>query len=290
MTKRLRVLVTGATGKQGGATARILVTHGHSVRALTRNVASPAAHALAATGVELVHGDLQDRDSVARALAGMDAMFLVTTPFGGVDAETETRQGIAAADAARAAGTYLVYTSVANADRRTGIPHFDSKFAVEEHIRAIGLDAAIIAPAYFMENVFFGLPQLRQGIYGSPLAPRRSLMQVAVGDIGAAAVSALQDRARYAGKRYDLAGDELSGEEQVSILSKVAGRPLNFVKVPMDAIRGTMGSDGVKMYEWFDTTGYTADRTALRRDFPEVPWLSFEAWAGAQNWKALLGG
>ena len=155
MTTRLKVLVTGATGKQGGATARLLVKHGHYVRALTRNAASPAAQALAATGVELVPGDLQDRDSVDRAVAGMDAMFLVTAPFGGVDAET--RQGIAAADSAKAAGTYLV-----------------------------------------------------------------------------------------------------------------------------------MGPDGVKMYEWFETTGYTADRTALRRDFPEVPWFSFEAWARAQNWKALL--
>jgi uncharacterized protein YbjT (DUF2867 family) len=288
MTKRLEVLVAGATGKQGGATARQLVEKGHRVRALTRNVASPAAKALAAAGVELMQGDLQDRASVGRALAGMDAMFLVTTPLGGTEAET--REGIAAVDAVKAAGVHLVFTSVANADRHTGIPHFDSKFAVEEHIRASGLDAAIIAPVYFMENLFFGVPQLRQGIYGSALAPTRLLSQVAVSDIGAVAVAALEGRARHAGKRYDLAGDELSGEQLIAILSKVTGRSFEYFQVPMETIRASSGDDGVKMFEWFDATGYTADREALRRDFPEVPWLSFEAWARTQDWKTLLAG
>jgi uncharacterized protein YbjT (DUF2867 family) len=289
MAKALDVLVTGATGKQGGAVARQLVNKGHRVRALTRNVTSPAAQALGALGVELALGDLEDRGSVDRALAGMGAMFSVATPYES-GAEAETRQSILAADAAAAAGAYLVYSSVANADRHTGVPHFDSKGAVEKHIRARGIEAAIVAPVFFMENAFFGLAQLRQGVYGSPLAPTRRLMQVAVSDIAGAAVAALENRARYAGKRFNLAGDELSGEEVVTILSKVTGRPLSYVQVPMDMIRGAMGEDGVKMYEWFETTGYSADRAALRRDFPEVPWLSFEAWARAQDWKALLAG
>jgi uncharacterized protein YbjT (DUF2867 family) len=179
---------------------------------------------------------------------------------------------------------------VANADRHTGIPHFDSKFAVEEHIRARGIEATIIAPVYFMEKAFFGLSQLRQSVYGSPLAPTRRPMQVVVSDIGAAAVAALENRARYAGKRYDLAGDELTGEEVVAILSNVTGRPFSYFKVPIEMIRGAMGEDGVKMFEWFESTGYSADRAARRRDFPEVPWLSFGAWARAQDWKKLLAG
>jgi uncharacterized protein YbjT (DUF2867 family) len=289
MAKPLKVLVTGATGHQGGAVARQLVQKGHRVRALTRNLASPAAQAFAGLGVELAQGNLEDRASVDHALAGMDAMYSVATPYER-GPEAETRQSILAADAAAATGAYVVYASVANADRHTGIPHFDSKFAVEEHIRARGIEATIIAPANFMENAFFGLPQLRQGVYGSPLAPTRRLMQVAVSDIGAAAVAALENRARYAGKRYDLAGDELTGEEVVAILSNVTGRPFSYFKVPMEMIRGAMGEDGVKMFEWFESTGYSADRAALRRDFPEVPWLSFEAWARAQDWKKLLAG
>jgi len=289
MTKPLDVLVTGATGTQGGAVARLLVKKGHRVRALTRNVASPAAQALAALGVELTQGDLEDRASIDRALAGMEAMFSVATPYER-GPEAETRQGILAADAAAAAGAHLVYSSVANADHRTFVPHFDSKFAVEEHIRGRGIEAAILAPAYFMENAFFGLAQLKEGIYGSPLPPTRRLMQVAVSDIASAAVAALENRDRYAGKRYDLAGDELTGEEVATILSKATGRKLSYFQVPMETIRGAMGQDAVEMYRWFETTGYSADRAALRRDFPEVPWLSFEAWTRAQDWKKLLGG
>jgi len=289
MTEPLDILVTGATGTQGGAVARQLVKKGHRVRALTRNAASAAAQALAALGVELAQGDLEDRASVDRALAGMEAMFSVATPYER-GPEAETRQSILAADAAAAAGAYLVYSSVANADRKTGVPHFDSKFAVEEHIRTRGIEAAILAPVYFMENAFFGLTQLRQGVYGSPLLPARRLMQVAVSDIAGAAVAALEHRDRYAGKRYDLAGAELSGEEVVAILSEVTGRQLSYFQVPMETIRGAMGEEAVKMYEWFETTGYSADRAVLRRDFPEVPWLSFAAWTRAQDWKKLLAG
>jgi uncharacterized protein YbjT (DUF2867 family) len=289
MAKALDVLVTCATGKQGGAVARQLVNKGHRVRALTRNVTSPAAQALGALGVELAVGDLEDRGSVDRALAGMGAMFSVATPYES-GAEAETRQSILVADAAAAAGAYLVYSSVGNADHHTGVPHFDSKGAVEKHIRDRGIEAAIVAPVYFMENAFFGIAQLRQGVFGSPLAPTTRLMQVAVSDIAGAAVAALENRARYAGKRFNLAGDELSGEEVVAILSKVTGRPLSYFQVPLEMIRGAMGEDGVKMYEWFEKTGYSADRAALRREFPEVPWLSFEQWARAQDWKALLAG
>jgi uncharacterized protein YbjT (DUF2867 family) len=287
MGERLAVLVTGATGHQGGSAARHLVKKGHRVRALTRQAASPKAQALAAAGVELVAGDLDDPAAIDRALTGMDAVFLITTPFeSGLDAET--RQAMAVVDAAQAAGAHVVYTSVANADRRTGIPHFDSKFVVEQHIRARGIPATILAPAYFMENVWFSLPQLRQGVYGSALSAQRPLMQVAVSDIGAATAAVLEDRAKHTGRRYDLAGDELSAEEEAAILSSVTGRPIHYVQVPIDAIRQTMGEDGVTMYEWFEHTGYAIDRDALRGAFPDVAWTSFKTWAAGQDWASSM--
>jgi len=287
MSTGIEVLVTGATGQQGGSAARHLAKHGHRVRALTRNVTGPAAQALAATGLQVIPGDLDDGESVSRALDGVDAVFLITTPFErGI--ETEMRQAFAVVDAARAAGVFVVYTSVANADRSTGIPHFDSKFAVEERIRAAGVDATILAPAYFMENVRFAVPQLRQGVFGSPLPASRPLMQVAVSDIGATAAAVLADRSRHIGQRYDLAGDELSAQEEATILSAVTGRTIQYVNVPLAAIRQSMGEDGAKMYEWFEHTGYSIDRDALRRTFPEVPWLSFRSWAEGQNWASML--
>src|SRR5690242_16344036 len=133
MTTRTRVLVTGATGSQGGAVAKLLLDHGHQVRAVTRTPDSPAAKSLAAHGVELVAVDLADRRAIDGAARGVDAVFAMATPFGNGIAG-ETQQGKNVADAAKAAGAFLVYSSVANADKKTGVPHFESKYEVEKHI------------------------------------------------------------------------------------------------------------------------------------------------------------
>src|SRR6185295_18251546 len=158
-----------------------------------------------------------------------------------------TRQGVAAADAAKAAGVHLVFTSVSSANRQTGIPHFDSKYEVEKHIARVGVRATILAPVAFMENLYFAKEQLAKGIYAAPLPPTRTLAQVAVADIGAVAVRLLEDAGRFTGKRIDLAGDDLSGNDVVAILSRVAGRPFNYFQVPMDVIGQRMGDDAVKM-------------------------------------------
>ena len=282
------ILVTGATGKQGGAVARHLLDSGHTVRAVTRKADSSAAKALAARGAELVVADLADRDAMTRAAAGANAVFSMTTPFeAGMAAET--LQGITVANAAKAAGAFLVFTSVGSADRATGIPHFDSKYAVEQHIRAENIEATIIAPAYFMENVGFVQKQLREGVYPSPLTPARSLAQVAVADIAAVAVTVLENRTRYTGKRYDLAGDELSGLDSMKILSQVTGRSFNYFQMPLEMVRGAMGEDMALMYEWFEKVGYTIDRQALAREFPDVRWTTFETWARTFDWGAFLG-
>ena len=289
MPERIKVLVTGATGKQGGAVARRLLAKGHRVRALTRRTDSDASRALVANGAEVVAGGLDDRASLDRAIDGVDAMFLMTTPFEAGPAG-ETRQGVTGADAATARNVYIVYTSVGSADRQTGIPHFESKYAVEQHLRTSEARAAILAPVYFMENATtFTREQLKQGIYAAPLPPDRKLAQVAVEDIGAAAVTALEQPERFAGTRYDLAGDELTSAEAAAILARVTGRPFSHFRVPLEMIRQTGGDDLLKMYEWFDRVGYTFDSARLRRDFPQVAWHSFEAWAHEQDWPEILG-
>ena len=197
---------------------------------------------------------------------------------------------MSAAEAAKAAGVHLVFSSVGSANRQTGVPHFDSKYKVEEHIGKIGVRATVLAPAYFMENLYFGKEQLANGIYATPLPPTRPLAQVAVADIGAVAVRLLEDPGRFAGKRFDLGSDELTGNDVVAILSRVTGRPFTYFQVPLDVIRQRMGEDGTKMYEWFDRVGFTIDRAALRREFPDVAFHDFESWAKAQDWNTLLQG
>jgi uncharacterized protein YbjT (DUF2867 family) len=288
MAKELTVVVTGATGKQGGAVARGLLERGHKVRAVMRDPNSGQAKSLAKAGATLVAASLEDTAAITKALDGATSLFAMTTPFGG-GTESETRQGLAAADAAKSAGVHLVFTSVGSANRQTGIPHFDSKYEVEKHIGKLGVRATILAPVYFMENLLtFGKEQLAKGVYAGTLPPTRTLAQVAVADIGAVAVRVLEDADRHTGKRFDLAGDELTGNDVVAILSRITGRTLAYYQVPIDVIRQRMGEDGARMYEWMDRVGYTVDRAALRREFPDVAFHDFESWAKTQDWNAFL--
>ena len=287
MGQNIAVVVTGGTGKQGGAVVKSLLERGHHVRAVTRSTGSAKVRELADAGVTLVRASLEDTAALTKALEGATSLFAMTTPFEG-GTHAETRQGMSAADAAKAAGVHLVFSSVGSANRQTGVPHFDSKYKVEEHIAGIGVRATVLAPVYFMENLYFGKEQLAKGMYATPLSPTRGLAQVAVADIGAVAVRLLEDPGRFAGKRFDLGGDELTGNDVVTILSRVTGRRFTYLQVPLDLIRQGMGEDAVKMYEWFDRVGYTVDRAALRREFPDVALHDFKSWAEAQDWNTLL--
>lgn len=277
-----KVLVTGATGKQGGAVARALASNGHAVRALTRNPASPAATGLAATGAEVVAGSFADAASLRRAMDGVDAVFAMGTFFErGPDGEVA--EGLALVDAAREARVgHVVYTSVASADRKTGIPHFDSKAKVEAALIASGRPYTILAPVYFMENLWF--PQsvggLRAGTHAVPLPPGRKLQQVAVADIGRFAVVAIERK--LVGQRIELAGDDLDGVAAAKALSERLGREIRFQELPLAAIQA-MSEDLYLMYKFFADVGYAVDIAALRRTYPEVGWHTFSAWLADQD-------
>jgi uncharacterized protein YbjT (DUF2867 family) len=147
------ILVLGATGRQGGAVVRELTARGFPVRALTRDPGKPEAKALAGLGAAVVNGSLDDAVSLRRAMEGVHGAFSIQTPYGPGGAARETREGVAVADAAKAAGVkHLVYSSVGGAERNTGIPHFESKHRIEEHIRAARMRATILRPVFFMEN------------------------------------------------------------------------------------------------------------------------------------------
>jgi uncharacterized protein YbjT (DUF2867 family) len=271
---------------RGGAVARGLLERGHQVRAVTRDINSSQAKSLASAGATLVAASLEDTAALTQALEGATSLFAMTTPYG-VGTDAETRQGVAAADAAKAAGVHLVFTSVGSANRQTDIPHFDSKYEVEKHIAKVGVRATILAPVAFMENLHFVKEQLAKGIYAAALPPARALAQVAVADIGAVAVRVLEDAGRFTGKRFDLASDELTGNAAMAVLARATGRPFSYYQVPLDVIRQRMGEDAVKMYEWFDRVGFAVDRAALRREFPDVTFHDFESWTKTQNWSGL---
>jgi len=288
MSGKLKVLVTGATGKQGGHLVPRLLAGGHSIRALTRKPDSPAAAALAKRGVTIVTGDFEDHKSLERAARGVDTVFAMSTPFES-GANTETREGINIVRAASTVGvTHLVYASVAGADRATGIPHFDSKFAVEKEMRRSGVPFTIVAPVFFMDNFLADwlAAGIAKGSIAMALPATRRLQQIALADIAQFTALVIERRGSFLGKRIDIASDELTNATAAAAISEASGRHIEYTALPLDAVR-QWNEDLARMFEWFDRVGYDADIVGLRGLYPEVAWHRFSIWAREQDWSAI---
>lgn len=276
-----RILVVGATGNQGGATAQRLLKDGWLVRALTRDATSEKARALAEAGAEVVQGNLEDRASLEAVLQDVYGVFGVVN-FGltNVGPEGEVRQGRILADTATAAGVqHFVFSSVGGAERKTGIPHFESKWQVEQYIRSLGLPSTVLRPVAFMDNYTFLRPMILNGIYPSfGLKPEKTMQLVALVDIAAFVSLAFAHPEHYLGLALELAGDELTSLETASVFSRVIGRPVQV----QDGTAEQMNEEDV-MLRWFNEHGYAADIPALRELHPEL--LTLEAWARKTGWE-----
>jgi uncharacterized protein YbjT (DUF2867 family) len=292
MSNRLSVLVIGATGNQGGTLARLLLSRGHRVRGLTRKPESAAARKLQALGAEIATGDMEDRGSLAHAASGMDAVFSVSTPFDAGGPETEARQGMNVADAAKFSGVkHLVYSSVPKADTHTEIPHFESKAQVERHIQSLGIPWTVIGPTMFMEN-FLGPyfhPELLEGRFAIALSPACKLQLICLDDIAGLAALVLEQRERFLGRRIDIASDERTPPEIADILARAMGRKVRYHQTPIEQVRA-WSKDMAFMFEWFDRVGTGIDIAGLRRDYPEVGWHDLRQWAEVQSWDVLTHG
>src|SRR5689334_23559370 len=207
MTSDRTILITGVTGHQGGAVARALQGGGFHLRGLTRKPDSEGAVALARDGVDIVKGDLDDETSLRRALTGAWGVFGVQNA-GEAGVEREEAQGKRLATLAReAGGEHYVYTSVGSAHKRTGIPHFDSKWRIEEAVRALRFPShVILRPVFFMENLLAPF-SLQGSTLAWALGPSSRLQMIAVEDIGWFGARAFTDAAALNSREIDLAGD-----------------------------------------------------------------------------------
>ena len=277
------ILVTGATGKQGGAVVHHLLKQGFRVRALTRDPQKPKAQALAEQGAEVVPGNLDDQASVERALEGTYGVFSVQNFFEtGYDGEV--RQGVTLADAAKAANVqHFVYSSVASAYADTGIPHFDSKWEVEEHIRAIRLPYTILRPAALMENWEAQRDQIEGGTLAWPLDSDKKLQQVTVDDIGAFCAIAFEHPEQWLGHEVDLAGDESTLPQLAQTFSRVIGRQVNYVQISWEQFQQAAGEEITVMTKWFNNVGYQADIPALRKEYPDL--TTFGQYLRRHGWE-----
>jgi uncharacterized protein YbjT (DUF2867 family) len=286
------ILVTGATGQQGNAVARALLADGWTVRALVRDPAKPTAQELQRLDAELAQGDLFDPVSLDRACRGCYGVFGVQTYFIPEGIAGEIEQGKQLAEAAGRAGVeHFVYSSVGSADKETGIPHFQSKWQIEQHIHALRLRATILRPVFFMENfgTFFA-PSLENGVYVIRMAvkPTTRLAMVAVADIGAFAALAFRDPDQYVGLALDIGGDLLTVPEACVKMRNQFGRPFAFEPLPISAVRAH-SADLALMFQWFDEVGQTLDLAGLRKrcadlmDFSE--WLRRSGWDPTRTWQ-----
>jgi uncharacterized protein YbjT (DUF2867 family) len=278
------ILVAGATGRIGRPVAELLLDREHRVRAAVRDPRSAAAVELAARGAEVVVGDFDDVDGLAAAIRGAGAVVAAGTAHrAGPDGERRHGENVAEA-VARTGADLLVYVSGAGADRPTGVPVLESKRAVEERVAALGLRATILAPAYFMENAFnpWNLGALARGAFPLPLAADRRLQQVAIDDVAAMAVLAVERPGELGGRRIEIASDELTGEQAAERLTHATGRRFAFERLPAERLAPPLQ----RLFAWLGSVGFDIDLRALHERHPQVGWRSFERWAALQAWPA----
>ena len=280
------VLVTGATGRQGGAVIRHMLPKGWKMRALTRNPASHAATELAGQRVEVMQGDLEDAPSLERACRGIYGIYSVQD-FWSVGAKREVQQGKNLADAAKNAGVqHFVFSSVGGAERNTGIPHWESKWEIEKYIRQLALPATIFRPASFMET--YHILEVEVGILkgrlADPIRGDKPYQTIATDDIGAFVALAFERPNDFMGRELEIAGSELTNLEAAQVFSRVLGKPIRFRRLPLPIVRLVLGREFYAMFRWFNEEGYKADIAGLRRRYPEVHLHTLEEWLREEGW------
>ena len=280
------VLVTGATGRQGGAVIRHMLPKGWKLRALTRNPDGHEAQAFASQGIEVMRGDLEDPDTIARAAIGAYGIFSVQD-FWAVGAKREVQQGKNVANAAKKAEIkHLVYSSVGGAERKTEIPHWESKWEVENYIRQLRLPATLIRPVSFMETYY--IDQLEIGILkgklADPIRGDKPYQTIAADDIGAFVALAFERPSELIGKALEIAGSELTNVQAAKVFSRVLGKPVKFQRIPLPLVRLLLGKEFHEMFRWFNDAGYQADIPGLRRAYPEIHLHTLEEWLRMEGW------
>jgi uncharacterized protein YbjT (DUF2867 family) len=273
------IFVTGATGNQGGGVVRNLVKNGFHVKALTRNVASAGAKRLKELNAEVIEANLDDPGSYNHHLKEVDGIFCVLVYTKGV--EKEIQQGITLANLAKDDGIkHFLYSSVIGADLHTGIPHWESKFKIENHIKQTGLTYTIIRPSSLYEN--FLIPQVRSRLLKGKLvtpAHKNKVQQfISSEDIGRISTAIFMDPVKYTGKTITIAAEQMDGMQVAGAFSKAWNKEIKYQQLPGIITRLAMGKDLYKMFRWVNDNDavFVKDLAGFRKEFPGM--LSLEDW------------
>ena len=260
MPEKKVIAVVGATGAQGGGLVRAIMrdTSGpFTARALTRDVKSEKARALAALGAEVVSADVDDVESLKRAFAGAYGAFCVTFFFAHFSGEKETAEGRAMARAAKAAGIQHAIWSTLDDTRkwvplsdtrmptlqgRYKVPHFDAKDEANAAFTELGVPTTFLLTSFYWDNMIFLGVGPKRGPDGKlaitfPLGDAK-LPAMASEDIGKCAYAIFKRGREFIGKTVGIAGEHLSGAQMAAALTQALGQEVRYNDVPPDVFRG----------------------------------------------------
>jgi uncharacterized protein YbjT (DUF2867 family) len=276
------ILVTGATGQQGGAAARQLLKDGWKVRAFVRDENKPAAAELKELGAELFIGDLNNRNSVNDAMKNAYGVFSVQN-FYEAGYDGELKQGQMLIDLAKENKvSHFLQTTVAGADKAPDVPHFEVKARIEDYLKKSGIKYTILRPVFFMENFnTWFTPQHTDDGYQIAMGMQQEtkLQMIAVDDIGKFVVEIFNNPDKYLGQSLEIAGDELTMPEVAKAYTNKLGKDVKFVSLPIDAVKQYSQEVGA-MFEWFQKHGYEANINELKKVKPELK--TFNTWVNNQ--------
>jgi len=254
------IAVVGATGAQGGGLVRAILGDRNApfrVRALTRDVNSDKARALAALGAEIVAADIDDSGSLTRAFAGAHGVYCVTFFWAHFSPEKEIAEAAAMARAAKQAGVRHVIWSTLEDTRRWiplsdermptlmgkyKVPHFDGKGEANAAFTAAGVPTTFLLTSFYWENlIYFGMgpkkgPEGRLSIT-LPMGDER-LPSIGAEDIGKCAYGIFKSGGEYAGKTLGIAAEHLTGAQMASALTRALGREVTYNAVSPQQYRG----------------------------------------------------
>jgi uncharacterized protein YbjT (DUF2867 family) len=286
--ERKVIVVTGATGLQGSAVTRHLLRAGWHVRAVTRKPSGAPAQGLAASGAQIVSGDMADPASLRPIVAGAYGVYSVQNPFiGGPDAEI--LQGKMVADVAKASGVqHVVYGSAGTGAPDTGIPSWETKRQIETHLKQLSLPLTILRPMAFMELMtdakFFPAAAVWH-VMPKLMGSTRPVGWLCTDDLGAIVARVFADPQRFIGQELALLSDVQSLDQCRTIYRAVKGSDPPRFPMPTWLFErfGFVGKDLTTMWRWLRTASFELDPAPTRAIHPEAAtvrsWLSRQAAA-----------
>lgn len=274
-----KILVTGATGRQGGAVVKQLLQRGWKVAALTRDASKQSSKSLEQQGVELIQGNLDESAYLAGAMSGCYGLFSVQN-YWEAGFEREVEQGKRLTDIAKQSGIqHLVYSSVTGAQMQTGIAHFESKWLIEEYIRGSGLAHTIVRPVCFMDS-FIDFNFYKNGRLVVALPSDCSLPVIACEDIGAFVALSFEQPETFMNTTIEIAGDSLTMPEAAEKFSTWSGKVVPFEELPLSLLE-SQSKEMADMFAWFARSGYLPDLKRLRSINPAL--LTFGEWLASHS-------